>query len=100
MRDSVQVDLLGIIYAISSGAITSGIGYAIWYTALPTLKATTAAAIQLTVPLLAALGGILFLSESFSLQLLLATIAILGGIALVILNKKQRITEDRRSPRP
>ncbi len=89
--DTAKVDLLGSIYAIASGAIASGLGYAIWYTALPKLKATTAAAIQLTVPLLAALGGMAFLEESLSFYLLLATIAILGGIALVIFNRNQRI---------
>ena len=79
-----SVDALGIAYAIASGAIASGVGYAIWYTALPLLKATTAATVQLSVPVIAAVGGILFLGEAFTLRLVLASAAILGGIGLVI----------------
>lgn len=79
-----QVDTVGALYAVASGAITSGIGYAIWYTALPHLKATSAATLQLSVPVIAAVGGILWLGEAPTLRLLLASLAILGGIALVI----------------
>lgn len=82
--NSAQVDTAGALYAIASGAVTSGIGYAIWYTALPHLKATTAATLQLSVPVIAALGGIVWLGEPLTLRLLLASAAILGGIALVI----------------
>jgi drug/metabolite transporter (DMT)-like permease len=77
----------GVIYAIASGALASGIGYAIWYAVLPNLKATTAATVQLAVPVIAALGGIVFLGEPITQRLLLASIAILGGIAMVILEK-------------
>ena len=63
-------------------------GYAIWYTAVPALKATTAATVQLSVPVLAALGGIVFLGEAVTLRLGLASLAILGGIALVVLQKR------------
>jgi drug/metabolite transporter (DMT)-like permease len=80
-------DVTGFWYAVSSGAITSGIGYAIWYAALPGLRAATAATVQLSVPVIAAIGGIVFLSESLTLRLVLASITILGGIALVILQK-------------
>lgn len=82
--NSAQVDMAGALYAIASGAITSGVGYAIWYTVLPHLKATTAATLQLSVPVIAALGGIAWLGEPLTLRLLLASAAILGGIALVI----------------
>lgn len=82
-------DTAGFCYALASGALTSGIGYAIWYTALPALKATQAATVQLSVPVIAALGGIVFLGESLTLRLMLASIAILGGIALVILERRQ-----------
>lgn len=82
--NSALVDTAGALYAIASGAITSGVGYAIWYTALPHLKATTAATLQLSVPVIAALGGIAWLGEPLTLRLLLASLAILGGIALVI----------------
>ena len=77
-------DSAGIFYAVASGAIASGIGYAIWYRALPDLQATQAATVQLSVPILAAVGAILFLSEPMTLRLGLAAIAILGGISLVI----------------
>ena len=80
-------DLAGIRYAIVSGAIASGVGYVIWYSALPGLKATTAATVQLSVPVLAAVGGISFLSESITLRLLLASLLILGGIGLVIVER-------------
>ena len=78
------LDMAGTAYAVASGALTSGIGYAIWYTALPGLKATQAATIQLSVPVIAALGGIALLGEPLTLRLVLASLAILGGIALVI----------------
>jgi drug/metabolite transporter (DMT)-like permease len=84
----VSLDSAGVGYAVASGALTSGIGYAIWYTALPALKATHAATVQLSVPVIAALGGIIFLGESLTLRLVLASVAILGGIALVILEKQ------------
>jgi drug/metabolite transporter (DMT)-like permease len=82
-----NLDPAGIRYAIVSGAIASGVGYVIWYSALPGLKATTAATVQLSVPVLAAVGGILFLSESITLRLLLASLLILGGIGLAIIEK-------------
>src|SRR5215467_6564228 len=64
-----RFDLLGAIYAVISGAITSGLGYVIWYSALRGLKATSAATVQLSVPVLAALGGIIFLGEPITLRL-------------------------------
>ncbi len=79
-------DGAGVAYALASGALASGIGYAIWYSALPGLAATTAATVQLSVPVLAALGGILFLGETLTLRLVVTSAAILGGIALVIRN--------------
>ena len=88
MLQGASLNTAGICYAVSSGALTSGVGYAIWYTALPALKATHAATIQLSVPVIAALGGIVFLGEAITLRLVLASIAILGGIALVILDKQ------------
>ena len=81
------LDLKGVALAVASGALTSGIGYAIWYAVLPALKATHAASVQLSVPVFAALGGIILLGESASLRLALASIAILGGIAMVILGR-------------
>ena len=83
---SMRVDRAGIGYAMVSGAITSGLGYVIWYSALPGLKATSAATVQLSVPVLAAAGGILLLGEPLTLRFLLAAITVLGGIALVVLS--------------
>ena len=74
----------GVGLAIASGALASGLGYAIWYTVLPGLKATHAATVQLSVPVITALGGVVFLGEMISLRLVLASLAILGGIAVVI----------------
>jgi drug/metabolite transporter (DMT)-like permease len=82
-----SLDRAGVLYAAASGALASGIGYAIWYTALPALRATTAATVQLSVPVIAAAGGIAFLGEPVSLRLILASSAILGGIAVFILEK-------------
>ncbi|HET7772945.1 MAG TPA: EamA family transporter [Burkholderiaceae bacterium] len=80
-----RLDAAGVLYAVLSGALTSGVGYAIWYAALPHLKAMVAATLQLSVPVIAAAGAVLFLGEALSLRLLLASAAILGGIALVVL---------------
>ncbi|HUR60431.1 MAG TPA: DMT family transporter, partial [Opitutaceae bacterium] len=84
MMSQASMDTAGVACAIASGAITSGVGYAIWYTALPALKATVAATVQLSVPVIAALGGVLLLGEMLTLRLVVCSIAILGGIALVV----------------
>ena len=88
MYDQTSLDSAGFWYAVASGALTSGIGYAIWYTALPALQATKAATVQLSVPVVAAAGGTVFLGEPLTLRLVLSSIAILGGIAMVILEKQ------------
>src|SRR5262249_22789903 len=77
----------GVGYAVLSGALTSGLGYVRWYAAFPWLRATTAATIQLSVPAIAAVGGAVLLAEPITVRLLLASAAILGGIALTINNK-------------
>jgi drug/metabolite transporter (DMT)-like permease len=81
-------DVTGFALAAVSGALASGLGYVLWYQALPALKATQAATAQLSVPVIAALGGVLLLGESLTLTMLLASTAILGGIALLILGKR------------
>ena len=83
-------DRVGMFYAVLSGAIASGLGYAVWYTALRGLQATSAASVQLSVPVITALGGVLLLGEGLSLRLVLASGAILGGIAVVISHKTIR----------
>ena len=87
----IHVDPAGVSYAMISGAIPSGLGYVIWYSALPGLKAASAATVQLSVPVLAATGGILLLGEPLTLRYLLASIAILGGIALVVLERNRTL---------
>lgn len=77
-------DPRGAALAALSGAVASGLGYAIWYTVLPALRATQAATVQLSVPAIAALGGVLLLDERLSMRLVLCSAAILGGIALVL----------------
>ncbi len=85
-----HLDSLGLGYAMLSGAIASGMGYVIWYTALSGLRATSAATVQLSVPVLAATGGILLLGEPITLRYLCASIAVLGGIALVVVSPFRR----------
>lgn len=85
MAGQASVSAAGLASALCSGALTSGLGYVAWYAALPQLKAGTAASVQLSVPLLAAIGAVWLLGESWTLRLSLAGAAILGGIALVVL---------------
>ena len=95
MPDTHHFDSLGVIYAVASGALASGAGYALWYSVLPSLRATHAATVQLSVPVITAIGGVVFLSEDLTLRLVLASIAILGGIALVILKGHSETTITR-----
>jgi drug/metabolite transporter (DMT)-like permease len=85
-----SIDASGAGYAVASGALASGLGYAVWYTALPGLKTTSAATVQLSVPVLAAFGGIVLLGEAPTLRLLAAAVAILGGIALVVVPRRSQ----------
>jgi drug/metabolite transporter (DMT)-like permease len=80
----------GIVFAILSGAIASGLGYSVWYAALRFHTATRAAILQLSVPLLTAVGGVIFLSEEIAPRLIVAALLILGGIALAIFAKKKK----------
>jgi len=88
--ESTALDHAGVGYAVASGALASGIGYAIWYTVVPQLKATSASTVQLSVPVIAAVGGVVFLAEPITLRLALASVAILGGILLFIKAKVQK----------
>ena len=74
----------GALLAIASGSITSGIGYALWYYVLPKIPSTNAAVSQLSVPLIAAAGGMIFMQELITLKFILSCILVLGGIALTI----------------
>lgn len=87
---NLAVDAVGIVSALASGALASGLGYVLWYAVLPTLSATGASIVQLSVPVLAALGGVALLNEQITLRMVLASCAILGGIALVLQVKAVR----------
>ena len=83
------ISMTGVILAVASGAIASGIGYSIWYVAMPLLKTTQSAVVQLCVPVLAALMGVVFLSEQLTLEFIIASSVILGAVLIFILNKNR-----------
>ena len=85
---AVHASTRGVLLAAASGALASGIGYSFWYAVVPRMPATRAAILQLSVPLLTAAGGILFLHEAMTTRLLLAGVTIVGGIALSVIAKK------------
>lgn len=90
MLRQAHVSRAGVALAVLSGALASGVGYVVWYAALSGLTATRAATVQLAVPVLAAVGGVLLLSERVSLRLLLAGVVILGGVALALSSRAQK----------
>ena len=85
--EKAHYSLEGIVLAMLSGGIASGIGYAIWYAALAGLSATQAAVVQLLVPVIAALGGVIFISETVTLRLVVSAVMVLGGILTVVLGR-------------
>lgn len=86
--ESASVSLTGIGLAIVSGGITSGIGYTIWYVALRGLSEVQAAVLQLLVPVIAAMGGVMFADEAISIRLVIASVLVLGGVLAVILGRQ------------
>jgi drug/metabolite transporter (DMT)-like permease len=86
--NSVHLTHKGVIFAILSGALASGVGYTIWYSALRGLSVTQAAVVQLLVPIIAAVGGVLFASELISIRLMISSLLVLGGILMVVLGRK------------
>jgi drug/metabolite transporter (DMT)-like permease len=88
----VRLDGAGVSYAMFTGIVFTGLGYAIWYAALPALTATRAATVQLSVPVIAALGAVALLHEPITLRLIVVSAAVLGGCAMVILGK-QRVAD-------
>ncbi len=88
MHAGIRLDARGVALAIASGAIASGIGYALWYSVLPQLSATRSATVQLSVPLLAAAGGIALMAEPITPRLSIAALAILGGIGCVLRQRR------------
>jgi drug/metabolite transporter (DMT)-like permease len=85
-----DTSLAGWVYAVASGALASGLGYAVWYSVLPALTRGTAAYVQLSVPVLAAAGGVLFISEPLTLRLVLCSAGILGGVGLAVRGAEMR----------
>lgn len=83
-------DTAGLAYAMASGALASGLGYAVWYAVLPALSRVTAASVQLTVPAIAAAGAVVFIGEPLTTRMVAASLAILAGIALAILAGERR----------
>lgn len=81
---SATLDPPGVLLAVASGALASGLGYAVWYAALKYIRTSTAAVAQLNVPVLTAIAGVGLLAEPLTPRLVLAGIAVLGGIALVM----------------
>lgn len=87
---ALQLTRSGILLAVASGAIASGLGYTLWYAALPHLTATRAAIVQLSVPLLAAFGGVVLLDEALSARIAVAAVATLGGVVLAMRKTRAR----------
>ena len=84
----MHVDRNGVLAALASGALASGVGYAFWYAALPSLRASSAGIVQLSVPVIAALGGIVLLGEPVGWGFALAAALTLGGVALATLKAR------------
>lgn len=81
---SLHLDTQGVLYAVLSGAVTSALGYVLWYQVIQHMKAITASTVQLSAPVIAAIGGMLILAEALTFNLVIASILILGGIFLVL----------------
>jgi drug/metabolite transporter (DMT)-like permease len=86
---NINISTQGLILAILSGAFASALGYTLWYIALAGLSATEAAVVQLSVPVIASIGGVILLSESITTRLIIACALVLGGILIVIMSKKK-----------
>lgn len=94
---NLSIEVEGVILATASGAIASGVGYAIWYWVLPSLAATRAATVQLSVPVLAAIGGVLFLSEDVTMRVGVASLLTVGGIWLVLTENNRTVVKSTQS---
>jgi len=95
---AAHADAPGVALAVASGALSSGIGYVIWYAALRGLTAMRAATVQLSVPPIAAMGGALMLAEPITPRLMLASAAILGGIAVVLATRARAVARGATNP--
>jgi drug/metabolite transporter (DMT)-like permease len=91
----VQLEPLGILLALLSGVVTSGLGYVLWYKALRSLTTTQASVLQLIVPVIAAFGGVSFLSEQVSVRLIAGSTLILGGVAMAVVKRPSKVVKIR-----
>jgi len=89
-KGELMVDTRGVVLAVVAGAVTSGMGYALWYTVLPRLMASSAAVAQLTVPVIAMAGGMALLGEALTLRFTLASVLVLAGVAIAVLPRVKR----------
>jgi drug/metabolite transporter (DMT)-like permease len=97
---SAHLSTQGLLLAVGSGVLASGVGYVAWFAALRHLKALQAAALQLTVPVIAAAGGILLLSERISMRLVLSALLILGGVGLAVGGRVVRVRTGHQAAPP
>jgi len=95
----MDISWQGVLLAALSGAVTSGLGYVLWYAALRDLSATRAATVQLLVPVLAALGGVIFLSEQITLRLVISSLLIIGGVGSTLMDQRGTFYPKDRSLR-
>jgi drug/metabolite transporter (DMT)-like permease len=95
----LTISRIGLLWAVSSGSITSALGYVVWYAALRGLTATRAATVQLSVPVLAALGGAVVLSEVITLRLIISAVVILSGVGLAVAHHKTVVDRQGSTPR-
>lgn len=96
MLQRASIDAAGFWYAVASGALTSALGYVLWYSVVPLIRSVTAATVQLSVPVIVAVGAVALLGEPITLRLVLASAAVLGGIGLVILEKSRHAAGEQR----
>lgn len=89
---NVDISMRGVLLAVLSGALTSGVGYVVWYAALEYLSAMQAAMVQLSVPAIAAAGGVALLAEPVSMRLLVSSALVLGGISISVIRKSKKIS--------
>ena len=100
MISLMHVSPKGLLLALISGSVTSGTGYVSWYAALQGLTATRAAAVQLSVPVIASFSGVVFLSEAISMRLVTASLLIIGGVGLTVLGKERMSRRQAASRQP
>jgi len=89
---NADISMRGVLLAVLSGALTSGVGYVVWYAALEYLSAMQAAMVQLSVPAIAAAGGVALLAEPVSMRLLVSSALVLGGISIAVTQKSKKIS--------